>query len=273
MAGFIYFADGIVNPLTEQVIASLDLRYAFGDSVPMHGRLDSRTPAGPGTILADEKRLSPLQMAYRPDEQVWRKRAGDECVWVGYYKSGPADAGRPAARRRACRQGSRVGRRSAVDDPAALAARGGGWFHGRPAVPGRSRRKGPMGQWQSPGRVRRLRHVRRAVVRRHDPREFGQAPRLTTSEMLDIACELLAVNYAVSKLEVGDARPVADRRHPERRGVCRGRLGPVRRVVAKKNGGERPDGFRWLTYVAWKRGMLPRHRPTFAEAAALAEGL
>jgi hypothetical protein len=28
-------------------------------------------------------------MAYRADEQVWRKRPGDDCIWVGYYKNAP----------------------------------------------------------------------------------------------------------------------------------------------------------------------------------------
>lgn len=89
MSGFLYFADGIENPITTELVRQLELSHAFA-GVPMHGRIAGRTPSGGvGTIMCEQSRLEPFDMAYRPDVQVWRKRPGDECVYVGYWKESP----------------------------------------------------------------------------------------------------------------------------------------------------------------------------------------
>lgn len=89
MSGFLYFIDGLVNPLTEKHIADYGLGYAF-ERKPMSGRIDGRTPSGSsGTLLADETRLGSMDMVYRLEDQVWRKYPGSASVYVGFYKNTP----------------------------------------------------------------------------------------------------------------------------------------------------------------------------------------
>lgn len=201
MAGFLYFADGIVNPLTETERRALALEYAF-ETTPVSARID-RTPSGvTGTLIADERRLAGATFGYDADAQVWRKRPGDDAVWVGYWRDMRPTP--PDLLRRQTVRGEWLtlgdGQRwlaprlltfdaedgFAIDLPCHADLNAAGqWINGdvladyRPLV--------PVAERLYEGMLRA---------------ELGLAERLSTEELLTITCELLAVNYCVGPLEV-----------------------------------------------------------------------
>lgn len=200
MAGFLYFAAGIVNPVTDQTVTQLELRYAF-ERRPMFGRLEGRTPAdgAAGTLLADESRRA--ELAYRPDEQVWRKRPGDDCVWIGYWKHSPPT---PDDLRRA----------TALAGEAIELGDGGVWTV--PRLLWHAAESGfqlalptyfdldDEGKWMCGAVVEPYAALEAVADRLHAGvyrSEMPDGQRLAIDEMLSIAAQLLGVNYAISAVE------------------------------------------------------------------------
>lgn len=95
MAGFMYFIDGWVNPVSDETIDQVGLRYAF-ERRPMFAQINGRTPSGrPGSLLADQARLGEATFAYAGDKQRWEKRPrvqvpdGAFDVYVGQWNDHP----------------------------------------------------------------------------------------------------------------------------------------------------------------------------------------
>lgn len=206
MAGFIYFAAGWVNPITPEALAALGLTHAFSQP-PAHGKIDGRTPSGGvGTILADVSRMPNGELAFRGDEQTWRKRPGDDCVWVGFWNAHrPTPEGLARAKQL---PGPLVslgdGHRWRV--PLLLAYQDeGGFAVNLPCYADLS----DDGRW-----------VNGAVAAEHAPSqqlaerlyeglikaETGQGARLSAEEALTLSVRLLAVNYAVGDVEAAMLR-------------------------------------------------------------------
>lgn len=202
MSGFLYFAAGIVNPITLELVGQLDLRHAF-PSIPMHGVINGRTPSGAsGTLMCEQSRLEPFDMAYRPDEQVWRKRPGDECVYVGYWKESP-----PTPRD--------LARHARLAGDSVALADGNQWqvprfwWHAQDGgfqleLP-RYYDLDPAGNWVYGKVDERFTHLQPLADRLLNAIYFCELdpsiPRLTTDEMLTTGPQLLAVNYVVSPIE------------------------------------------------------------------------
>lgn len=222
MSGFLYFIDGLVNPLTDAHISERELNYAF-EQKPQSFRLEGRTPSGgAGTLIADEGRLGTMTFAYRPDEQLWRKLPGCDGVHVGYYKES-----KPSP--------TSLKRKTQLAGEAVVLADGHEWLAPRlrywagdegfvVCLPGRAG-LGDAGQW---------------IIARDDPQyadldalahrlyagivlaATGLAQSLELIEALDAAARLLSLNYIVSRAEVGilEILPV-NHELTEVRAVCR----------------------------------------------------
>jgi hypothetical protein len=202
MSSFLYFASGITTPITLERVAQLDLRHAF-DSVPMHGPIDGRTPSGAaGMIMANSSDDSTVDLRYWPDSQVWRKRPGDECVWVGYWKDLPPTE-------------SDLARSKQMPGDVVTLADGNEWRV--PRLWWHAEQNGfqlalptyydlaDTGEWICGAIDEAFAHLKALADRLLAGVYFVDAdesvPRLTTSEMLELAPALLSVNYAISPIE------------------------------------------------------------------------
>lgn len=201
MYGFLYFADGIVNPITDQLLASLDLTYAF-EGGPMYGLCQGRTPSGrDGTLIADGARMPNGDLAYRPDLQTWRKRPGDDCVWVGYWNAHrPTPEGLARARQL---PGERV---TLADGNAWLVPRlmayesESGFAIDLPCYADLDEN----GRWCNGGVSAEYADAAKFAERIYEgmiKAELGQGTRLTTEEVLAMSSRLLQFNYRVSEIE------------------------------------------------------------------------
>jgi len=197
-----YFADGFTNPITDEAVDHLDLRYAF-DEVPMNGSLSTRTPSGSqGMIMADRVRLGELDLAYRPDSQEWRKCPGNESIYVGYWKKAaptPSDLARDKQL-----PGEEV---ELADGAKWLIPRlrfWGGDSGYQVALPTRVDLD-ESGQWTVGGVVPQYAEIDKVAARMFEgmvSAKVGSGLPLTVAEALDIVAALLSVNYAVSKIEL-----------------------------------------------------------------------
>jgi hypothetical protein len=202
MSGFLYFADGIRNPMTDELVSQLDLRYAF-DGIPMHGPIDGRTPSGgPGTIMCEQSRLEPYDPVYRGDEyQVWRKRPGDDCVWIGYWRDSPPTPADLARHKQLAGDGVELGGH-AWKIPQF-------WWHAeedgfQPKLP-RYFDLSDKGEWIYGDIDEAHAHLKPLADRLLAAIYFSgsdpSVPPLTTIELLETAPQLLAINYVVSPVE------------------------------------------------------------------------
>lgn len=209
MSTFLYFAGGFINPITPAVIDRFGLRYAFDnrDASAAHGTLGGRTPsAGPGTIFADSERLGSLDLAYRPEEQVWRplpSRTDAPPLFVGYWKEH-----KPTA--------AHLLRAKFVDGEFVRLADGQEWlvprlrmFAGKngflSALPAYID-VGDDGELQFSGvsdEHAELEALGERLIEALFKAELGTAPRMTIKEAVETAAKLLAVNYVVSAVELG----------------------------------------------------------------------
>lgn len=217
MSGFLYFAAGIVNPLTPESVSQLDLGYAFA-GLPMHGRIDGRTPSGgPGTIMCDQSRLEPFDMAFHPDEQFWRKRPGDDCVWIGYYKESPPTPANLARHKQLAGDSMQLADGNQWQVPRF-------WWHAgedgfRLQLP-RYYDLDEQGQWVYGDVDEEYAHLKALADRLLAAIYFASAddtiPPFTTIEALETAPKLLAINYVVSPIECAILR-LFKRNSPPRR--------------------------------------------------------
>lgn len=208
MAGFLYFADGLANPLTDAVINRLGLTYACDGQSPMFARLEGRTPSGGvGTLIADEARLAGKTFGYLPADQDWRiaRVASDTAgaVYVGCYR----DA-RPTPRE--------LARREQLPGQLVKLADGQQWLvprlrffdgeHGfRTAMPVLFD-VDDAGQWMVGGMDEQYRELDAIAQRMLDGMlggAVGSTSPLTTGEALQLVTRLLRQNYVVSAPELG----------------------------------------------------------------------
>lgn len=206
MYGFLYFADGFHNPITDEALAALDLSYAF-TSRPMHGVIEGRTPSGgAGTIIGSQRLMPGGELAYRPDAQTWRKRPGDDCVWVGYWNDHkPTPEG--LARKKqlpgelvklADGNAWRVPRLMAYED-------GSGFAVDLPCYADLD----VNGQWCNGGVAEEFATAASFAERIYEgmiKAELGQAPRLTSQEVLSMSVQLLQLNYCIGDIEAAMLR-------------------------------------------------------------------
>jgi hypothetical protein len=199
MCGFIYFASGITNPVTSELIGQLDLAYAF-QSLPMHGVVEGRTPSGAaGTLMCDPARMGEWAMAFGGG-QVWRKRPGDDCVWIGYWKDSPPTPHSLARAKRLAGDAVTLADGQAWQVPRF-------WWHaaedGFQLQLPRYYDLDDAGEWVY-GDVDEAFADLKPVADRLLAgvyRTSDATPPLTTTELLAVAPQLLAVNYAVAPLE------------------------------------------------------------------------
>jgi hypothetical protein len=202
MSGFLYFASSITTPVTLDLVGQLDLRHAF-DSVPMHGMIDGRTPSGAvGMLMVDPSRANDRDLCFRPDYQTWRKRPGDECVWVGYWNDSPP---RETDLRRTKRMNGDLV--SLADGDSWQVPRL--WWHAEEdgfqlALP-TYYDLADTGEWICGAIDEAFAHLKvladRLLAGVYFASTDPKVPLLTTSELLDVAPQLLSVNYAVSPIE------------------------------------------------------------------------
>lgn len=202
MSGFLYFAAGVEATITLERAKQLDLGYAF-DAAPGSAKLEGRTPSGGvGMLFADPSRLGEATFAYMPDAQEWIKRPGDDSIWLGWYKKlppTPAELGRAKGLPgEALELGD--GRRWMI--PRLLYYSGGDGFVLDLPCRAKLLESGEWGNGEVLEKYAAAAEFGERLYQGMVRSELGQAPRLTTTEMLDIACELLSINYAVHKLEV-----------------------------------------------------------------------
>ena len=90
MAGFLCCIEGHQAALTAADLERYGLSYVTDDHKPPYNAEWPVGPGGkPGWGLADERRLDGFAPSYRPDEQVWRKRAGPSSgpeIYIGHYR-------------------------------------------------------------------------------------------------------------------------------------------------------------------------------------------
>lgn len=206
MSTFLYFAANVLNPITPDVIDRLALRYAFDNvaASAAHGVITGRTPSNTaGTIFADSERLGSTDLAYRPDEQVWRPLPGKPACYVGYWQAHKPTAahllrakvtdgefvqladGQEWLVPRVRMFGGEDGFRTAlptlidVDDAGELIVGGLADEHAELDRLGQRLLEGMFGA------------------------ELELAPRLSVKEAVETVAQLLAVNYVVSAVELG----------------------------------------------------------------------
>lgn len=208
MSGFLYFVDGFINPLTAERISEFGLGYAF-ERLPQWGKIDGRTPSGgAGTLACDESRMGGSAMAYRPDQQTWRKLprpAGSARpdVYVGFW-----DDAKPTA--------ATLARAKQLPGDYFRFAGSGTWLVPRlrmwadesgfvSCLPGRAGID-DSGNWvitSQSDEVRELNELADRLYAAMFSALAGQATPFTVNEGLDTAAKLLSVNYVVSKFEIG----------------------------------------------------------------------
>lgn len=207
MPGFCYFADGFHNPMNDAAIAALGLSYAF-PTAPMYARLEGRTPSGgAGTIFGLEPQQPGGELAYRgPELQTWRKRPGDDCVWVGYWNEH-------------CPTPEGLARLVQLPGPLVTLADGQRW-----RVPRLMAYEAEVGfaidlpcyadldadgNWCNGGVVAEYADAEKFAMRIYEgviQAELGNGKRLTSEEVLGFSARLLQFNYLVSDVEVAMLR-------------------------------------------------------------------
>lgn len=205
MRNFLYFAAGITTPITLEMVERLGLRYAF-DEVPMHGVIEGRTPSGKaGTIMATR---GDGEMSFKGEpSQVWRKRPGDDCVWVGMSAGQPptpADLLRPLGDRQ-------YGEEIDLADGHKWQIPRLVWHAGEDgfqlALP-TYYDLDDAGRWVCSEVEEKFKHLLPLADRIYEgvyKSEVG-GKRLSTEELLGLAPTLLAANYRVSPIEIAMLR-------------------------------------------------------------------
>lgn len=203
MSGFLYFISGQKNPITDVVIDAVGLRYAF-DVSPMHGPADGPSNSA-GMLFADGKRLGDMDLCYvaDPDVQCWHKRPGDDAVWIGYWKAAPPTPKSLARQRMLPGESLELCDGNNWHVPRLMVYFEGEGFSS--ALPHRATRN-DAGQWTNGDVLPRYSKYLKLAQRLYDgmyKSHLGGAKPIDNLEMLDIAAELLGVNYAIGVEEAG----------------------------------------------------------------------
>lgn len=197
MTAPIYFISGLSKPVSLDDVPSLGLGYAF-EECPQSSPISGRTPTGgPGMLVWSQKRLGQMMPAFNADKQTWRKAPGRDDLYVGFYTEAPPT---PATLRKT---GGMAGEAVTMGDGHEwIAPRLATWNGESGFTPAYSlvADLDADGNWISGGASIECHGLKSLFDRLYavmlDP--GGTA----ASDALDFACELLAVNYAVSKTEL-----------------------------------------------------------------------
>ena len=201
MTAFLYYAPGPGKLVTADRLKELGVEYAF-DASPASCDINGRTPTGgQGWLFADTS--GGMSLAYRGDEQTWRKIPKSE-LWIGYYKD-------------ALPTPDTLARANQLDGDKVRLDDGNQWqvprlrlFSGDDGFQVALPQKVDMdddGVWVVGGvnpQHNRLNEIAdrlyEAMVTSLAGEDESIKP-LSSSEALDFTCELLQVNYRVSKIE------------------------------------------------------------------------
>jgi len=238
VAGFLYYLSGVHSPVSSQGdgLAKLGLAYALGAGVSCVN-VNGGPDAHAGMIVADTRRLGNKACGYYPGEQSWRKlppgclepRQEETAVWVGFYTNDrptAEDLLRPDALRGELlvlgdqrQPGWQIPiLRSVVADPITDEVT---LTPAVPIVAGVDEE----GHWQVAQVAARYRAAwaialawcdTKAAVEFGQEDEYGNAMGSFDFEgLLDSAAAVLAVNYAVGKIEI-DALGLFDTASPRK---------------------------------------------------------
>lgn len=197
MSGFLYFVPDLSRPASLADAAAFGLAHAFEtqadlQTVPISGRTPN---GGPGALLLDLARLGAESPGYNGTTQEWRP-IPNSASWVGFNRHA-----RPTA--------ATLARREVMDGPLVKLADGGEWripllrtFAGeegfQPAYP-LVADLDAEGNWVSGGTSPAA--ARMATL--FDELFAAMAGEgASVAQALNWSCELLAINYVVSKIEV-----------------------------------------------------------------------
>lgn len=197
MTAPIYFIAGLSKPVAWEDVPGLGLSYAF-EETPQSSPITGRTPTGAaGMLIWSQPRLGELMPAFNPDKQTWRKVPGRDDLHVGFYTDNPPT---PATLRKA---GGMAGQAVTLGD-------GNQWIAPRLSTWGGDGGFTPayslvvdldeQGNWISGGASVESQALKDLFDRLYPL--MSDATGMSAGAALDFACELLAVNYAVSKIEL-----------------------------------------------------------------------
>lgn len=197
MSAFLYFVADLSKPVTLEDLPELGLAHAF-EECPQSSPISGRTPTGgPGMLVWSQARLGQMMPAYNADQQTWRKVPGYQGLLAGYYTAAPPT---PATLRKT---GGMAGEAVTLGD-------GREWIAPRLSTWAGEQGYSPAyalvadlddaGNWVSGGASIESQSLKNLFDRLY-PVMLDPAG-VTATASLDFACELLGVNYAVSKVEL-----------------------------------------------------------------------
>jgi hypothetical protein len=197
MTAFLYFVENLNKPVALDDVGGLGLPYAF-EETPQSSPISGRTPTGAhGMLIWNQQRLGEFMPAFNPDQQTWRKVPGRDDLHIGIYTDAPPT---PATLRKT---GGMAGEVVTLGD-------GKEWIAPRLATCGGDNGFSPayalvadldeQGNWISGGASIEAHGLKGLFDRLYAvmPDPGG----MSAGAALDFACELLAINYAVSKVEL-----------------------------------------------------------------------
>lgn len=197
MSAFLYFVADLNKPVTVEDLAGLGLAHAF-EVCPQSSPISGRTPTGgPGMLVWNQARLGEMMPAYNAEQQTWRKVPGYPDLLAGYYTATPPT---PATLRKT---GGMAGEAVTLGD-------GHEWIAPRLSTWGGENGYSPAyalvaelddaGNWVSGGASIESQSLKNLFDRLYPI--LADPSGVTATASLDFVCELLAVNYAVSKVEL-----------------------------------------------------------------------
>lgn len=201
MSSFLYFVPGLDKPASLEDAASAGVAYAFESKGRLQcAPINGRTPTGsPGMLLFDQQRLGAAPPGYRPDEQTWRKIPGSE-TWAGFYKEHRPTPESLARSEQLTGELLNLGDGQQWLAPQLKVFAGEQGF--QPAYP-LIADLDENGNWVSGGASPASAKMEKLFERLMD----GMAGEgLSTNDGLDMACQLLAINYAIDRVEAAMLR-------------------------------------------------------------------
>ncbi len=207
MGQLLYFIEG-VEAVSPELLKQLGLAYAFEA-----GCAQRRAGNGPGEQTGVVCAADSDQVGYFPQSQVWHRLpaiAAAPAVWVGWVSAAPPTP-------------QSLLRKDAIDGHAVTLADGQEWIvpiaqrwtgSGFSRAVGARMKLDAEGRWVEGDVLPRCAGLWRVANRWQDLREQssdGEAASLTIAEAADMCAEILAVNYRISRAEVGCLQLLDDR--------------------------------------------------------------
>lgn len=92
MSGFLYFLESCQVGQVHDLLPKSGLRYVLTPSL-MSREASTGPGAMSGVVVADSNHVAASDLGFFPDRQTWRRKPGQEGVWVGVggVKPGPED--------------------------------------------------------------------------------------------------------------------------------------------------------------------------------------